>query len=208
MNKNTKSHFISQLVVGEEMDCQIMRVLERLASCLFILELWFKTFGWYLSIESFRTFAVVVDRVVVSYPLDVAQLVIAQFAVCRGRPPVSRSAGSTLIDTDRSIPSASPYPKIAVSCYKGCATPINLFQAFGMKLVCKRDNPEYKVTWPLSYKKKEKKGKSLAAYSYVMCIFCNVQVQQNQHLDQIGRCISIFASQLEASLPKGLRYVR
>lgn len=108
------------------MGCWIMHPPERPTSYLFILKLLFKTFRWYLSIEPFSIFAVVIDHVVISYPLHLAQLVIAQLAVCKGCPPVSRVAGSTLTDADWSIPLASPCPKIAVSCYKGCTTPINL----------------------------------------------------------------------------------
>lgn len=93
-----------------------------------ILELWFKTFWWHLSIEPFKILAVVIDHVVVSYPLHLTLFCITQLTVCWWCPPVSRSNWSTFTDTDWSIPLASPCPKSAVSCYERRTIPINLNQ--------------------------------------------------------------------------------
>ena len=91
-----------------------------------ILELRLKTFRWYLSLEPLSVRAVVVDHVVIPDPLHFTQLGAAQLAVGGGCPPVSWGVGSTLIYANRSIPLASPCPKIAVSCNEGCDCPINL----------------------------------------------------------------------------------
>jgi hypothetical protein len=91
-----------------------------------ILELRLKTFRWHLSIEPLSVIAVVVDHVVVSDPLHLIQLGIAQLAIGGRCPPVRWGLGSTLIYANWSIPLASPCPKIAVSCYEGCHCPINL----------------------------------------------------------------------------------
>lgn len=50
---------------------------------ILVSKLLYETFWIHLSFESFNVFAVVIDHVVVSNPLQLAHLTTAQLAVCR-----------------------------------------------------------------------------------------------------------------------------
>ena len=90
------------------------------------LVLCFKAFRWHLSVESLSVFAVVVDHVVISDPLHLTLLSIAQLVVGWGSPPVGGCLGPALASTNWPVPLASPCPEIAVPRCEWRTVPVDL----------------------------------------------------------------------------------
>ncbi|KAH7572266.1 hypothetical protein JRO89_XS04G0229800 [Xanthoceras sorbifolium] len=92
-------------------NAQRLLLLPCLGSC------WGKRLGsafpcWvYYDTSLFKYFIVVIDHVVISDPLQLTHLGIAQMAVHRGSPPVGWGFSRTLTNADRPIPLASSCPE-------------------------------------------------------------------------------------------------
>lgn len=99
--------------------------------------LWLEALWGHVPVEPLIVLAVIVDHVVVSHPLHLALLIVAQLAVVGWRPPVTWHAGSTLANAPWAGPCASPRPKVAVVGPEGCPTPVGLDPAaLGCPVVC------------------------------------------------------------------------
>jgi len=91
------------------------------------LELWFKAFWRYLSVESFGVCAVVIDHVIVSDPIQLFQLGVGQLLVSSGSPPICRGIRGTLMDALCSTPLASPCSEMVESGREWCVIPVRLY---------------------------------------------------------------------------------
>lgn len=95
------------------------------ASLPVILELLFETFRRHLSVEPLCIFAIIVNHVVISDPLHLTILRIAQLAINRWSPPVCRGIECTLANAGCPSPLTSSGPKVTESSDEGCTGPID-----------------------------------------------------------------------------------